>query len=328
MKTIDINLGKRSYSVEIGKGNILLNGGILPAGHVITDKNVYKNYKKIIWGREESNYTVVEPGEDSKDINNYPTLLRAIDGAENIVALGGGVVGDIVGYIASGYKRGIPLIQIPTTLLAMVDSSIGGKNGFNLGLKKNYVGTIYQPNVVLTDLLFLNTLPREEFQNGVAEIIKYGAIFNNHLLEKCHRPIKLENPDLESIIAACVEIKKYFIEKDEHDKLERHTLNFGHTIGHALERVYGLSHGQAISIGMLKEAELGSNIGTLDRTLQASIKKSLQANNLPTKLKEKYNVDLIMDLIKADKKGKLVFAFSERYPKYQVEEDVVKDVLK
>lgn len=166
-----------------------------------------------------------------------------------IVAVGGGVTLDVVGYAAATFKRGIRVIYVPTTLLSMVDASVGGKTGVNYQGLKNYIGCFYQPSCVIIDPEFLQTLDQRQFNNGMAEVIKYGCIKDKRLLNDIMQP----NLDIEDIIERCVNIKKYFVEQDEHDHHVRHALNFGHTYGHAIESYYQFDkylHGEAISIGM------------------------------------------------------------------------------
>ena len=316
----------KPYVIEINKGLVVKQlSQAIPEGFVITDSNISRLYPHLV--REPS--FIIEAGEKSKSFENYRAIIEKLSETNKkvIVALGGGVVGDLAGFVASTYKRGIDLIQIPTSLLAMVDSSIGGKNGINIGNKKNYLGTIYQPEKILIDTLFLETLPENEFKNSVAEIIKYGAVFDQTLLQRTQKKIKLSDIDLEPIIAKCCEIKAKVVEKDEKDKSYRHTLNFGHTIGHALELLYNLSHGEAISIGMLKELELGESEGMVKRDRVEELKKALETNNLPTKFPETWDLDKVLGVMKKDKKGEFVFAFDEQNYNVKLNEEVVKEFL-
>ena len=171
-----------------------------------------------------------------------------------IVAVGGGVTLDVVGYAAATFKRGIRVIYVPTTLLSMVDASVGGKTGVNYQGLKNYIGCFYQPSCVIIDPMFLQTLDQRQFNNGMAEVIKYGCIKDKRLLNDIMQP----NLDIEDIIERSINIKKYFVEQDEHDHHVRHALNFGHTYGHAIESYYQFDkylHGEAISIGMNMKCE-------------------------------------------------------------------------
>ena len=240
-------ISSKGFEIEIQSGSI--KNRFLPNGFVITDKNLFQNYEDIIGDKG----FVIEPGEKSKSTEIFLEIINKLNDADKIVAFGGGVVGDLAGFVASIYKRGIKLIQVPTTLLAMIDSSIGGKNGINLNKRKNYLGTIYQPEKIFIDPSFLETLSIKEFRNGIAEIIKYSILFGKPSLQRIEEGIRISDLDLPQIIYQCCLIKTEVVEQDEKDKNYRHVLNFGHTIGHALELVYHLTHGEAISIGMIKE---------------------------------------------------------------------------
>ena len=322
MKTITVNLGKKQkYNIDIEKSSIV--GNSLPKGFVITDTNVFKKYGDLI---NTDKVFIIRAGEQSKSGENYLEIARHIpEDTEKIIAFGGGVVGDLAGFVASTYMRSIPFIQVPTTLLAMVDSSIGGKNGVNLDERKNYLGTIYQPQAVLIDPLFLETLPNKEINNGLAEIIKYAAVFNIPSLQRLQKGIK--HSDLENIIVQCCRIKARVVEKDEQDKGYRHTLNFGHTIGHSLELLFGLKHGEAISIGMAYEAKLGNRCHIVSIEKMNTILEIIKANSLPTELPFGANTERIIELMKADKKGKFIFAFDEKSYNVQVEESCIREVL-
>ncbi len=311
---INVN-ASRHHNIEIKEGLVTSKG--LPEGFIISDTNVARVYKNLIKGRKE--IFLIKPGEKSKSFESYRKIIDKLSkiGENAVVAFGGGVVGDLAGFVASTYKRGIDFIQIPTTLLAMVDSSIGGKNGINLGIKKNYLGTIYQPKKILVDPLFLKTLPEKELKNGIAEIIKYFAVFGKPKKDK-----------LINLIIECCKIKVKVIEKDEQDKGYRHVLNFGHTIGHAIELVCKLSHGEAISIGMAKELNLGEKIGLVEKGKAEKIKKLLLANRLPIEFPKNSNPKEILKILKADKKGKFVFAFDNKNYDIQLDERIVRDALK
>lgn len=319
---MDINLNRKiGESVKIERGCVFERG--LPEGFVITDSNVFEKYGSLIKGEK----FVIEPGEKSKVLDSYGEILGKLGDAKRIVALGGGVVGDLAGFVASTYRRGIDLIQVPTTLLAMSDSSIGGKTGINLGEKKNYVGTFYPASEVLIDSLFLETLPKKEFRNGIAEIVKYGVVFGIPSLERLEKGISLEDEDLSEIISQCVECKVEVVEKDEFDKGLRRILNFGHTAGHALELVFGLRHGEAISVGMLLEMKLGKLKGIFTDEQINIVRNILSKNGLPVDLPEGIDVDEVIDLMKQDKKGSLVFAFNEKNQEVVFSESEIRNVL-
>ena len=220
--------------------------------------NIDQNYLIIKDGNVEINYDNIISLPFSEQTKNLATVNQLFDlfidhnvsrETTTIVAVGGGVTLDVVGYAAATFKRGIKVIYVPTTLLSMVDASVGGKTGVNYQGLKNYIGCFYQPSCVIIDPVFLQTLDQRQFNNGMAEVIKYGCIKDKRLLNDIMQP----NLDIEDIIERCVNIKKYFVEQDEHDHHVRHALNFGHTYGHAIESYYQFDkylHGEAISIGM------------------------------------------------------------------------------
>lgn len=273
MKTIHIQASK-SYDVVIGSNllnelgehlNSLLNRTCKVA--VISDTNVYPLYGELAEislkqrGFETAHY-IFPAGEASKNPATYISILNFL--AENhftrtdmIVALGGGVTGDMSGFAASTYLRGIPYVQIPTTLLAMVDSSVGGKTAIDMPAGKNLVGAFYQPNLVLCDLNTLNTLPKQVFCDGCAEVIKYGVLYDADLFG--HLAEHGLNFDREDVVSRCVEWKRKVVAQDEFDTGARAKLNLGHTIGHGVEALsnFTVSHGQAVAIGMAIVAKAG-----------------------------------------------------------------------
>lgn len=213
---------------------------------IIKDENVDINYDNIIslpFSEQTKNLATVNQLYDLFIDSNVSRETTTI------VAVGGGVTLDVVGYAAATFKRGIKVIYVPTTLLSMVDASVGGKTGVNYQGLKNYIGCFYQPSCVIIDPVFLQTLDQRQFNNGMAEVIKYGCIKDKQLLNDIMQPYL----DIEDIIERSINVKKYFIEQDEHDHHVRHALNFGHTYGHAIESYYQFDkylHGEAISIGM------------------------------------------------------------------------------
>ncbi len=307
------------YEIEIEKGIVKDRG--LPKGFVITDFNVDKEYGYLI----KNEKIVVEAGETSKSILCYNKIIGRLCrlNEEKIIAFGGGMIGDLAGFTASTYNRGIEFIQVPTTLLAMIDSSIGGKNGVNYGRIKNKVGTIYQPKKVLIDPLFLETLSNEEFKNGVAEIVKYGYLFRQPSLERLRESISKEDSDLEEVIYKCGKIKTKVVEKDVLDKNYRHILNLGHTVGHAIELLYELSHGEAISIGMVKELGLGEKIGIVRGGDSKKIRDILKKNDLPIKLPKRADIKKIIKNMSQDKKGKFVFALNKTNYNVRIDEETI-----
>lgn len=273
MKTIRVQASK-SYHVIIGNGLLAKLGEQLLSVceksckvAIISDSNVWPVCGKtatkslICSGFDVVNY-VFPAGENSKSFEIYLDILNFL--AENkitrgdmLIALGGGVVGDITGFAAATYLRGVPFVQIPTTLLAMVDSSVGGKTAINLPTGKNLVGAFNQPCLVLCDLDALNTLPEPVFRDGCAEVIKYGVIYDAELFE--HLGKFGSDFDREYVISRCIELKRKVVEQDEFDTGARQMLNYGHTIGHSIEAQSGFSitHGQAVAIGMAIVAKAG-----------------------------------------------------------------------
>jgi 3-dehydroquinate synthase len=310
----------KNYTLEVGRG--LLKGG-LPEGFVITDTNLQKLFPNLI--RKDT--FVIPAGEESKNLETYTKIIKDLEkiNPQTIIAFGGGVVGDLAGFVASTYKRGIELIHVPTSLLAMVDSSLGGKNGVNLGEKKNYVGTIYMPNKIILELDFLKTLPQQEFSEGMAEIIKYSLMFGKPSYDSI---LDLSEENLEKVILECCKIKTEIIEKDERDQNVRHTLNFGHTIGHSIELLHGLKHGQAISIGMVKEIDLAIKKGLASKESRLRLVDLLKKYNLPTDLPITFDKIKALEIMKADKKGELIFAFDEKNHSVQCSEEEILEVLR
>lgn len=228
---------------------------------IISDRNVASLYMDICReSLEEAGYGVWEyvlpPGEASKNGTNYLRILEYLAAvpftrSDGIVALGGGMVGDLAGFVAATYMRGINVYQVPTTLLAAVDSSVGGKTAIDLPSGKNLAGAFHQPKLVLQDSRLLNTLPSDVYREGMAEVIKYGMIHDRKLFKRLENPTEVRN-SLDEVIKTCVGIKKEYVEADEFDRGLRHKLNFGHTLGHAMEQAegYRLSHGDAVAKGM------------------------------------------------------------------------------
>ncbi|MCL2427000.1 MAG: 3-dehydroquinate synthase [Oscillospiraceae bacterium] len=261
---------------------------------IVTDETVAKLYlEAVATALFESGFIVhtyiITPGESSKSGTEYLALLewlaqKQITRSDCIVALGGGVVGDLTGFAAATYLRGTPFIQVPTTLLAMVDSSVGGKTAINLESGKNLAGVFYQPSCVLCDVETLNTLSNETFCEGMAEIIKYGMLGDIALLEQLQNEPLAEN--LNNIIATCIRMKRDIVQNDEFDKGERQLLNFGHTIGHAIERQsgYKISHGNAVAMGMMIETGAAVKQSICPPECFSILKDLLQHFNIPSRI--------------------------------------------
>ena len=241
-----------------------------------------------------------------------------------IIAFGGGVIGDLTGFTASTFNRGIPIIHVPTTLLAMVDSSIGGKTSVNTKHGKNLIGTTYQPNAVFTDLNFIDTLSKEEFLSGMAEMIKISITSDKDLfsfIEKNNEKImKREKNALLHIIKRCVELKKDIVEKDVKESGLRQILNFGHTLGHALENYskYKIKHGFCVSSGIAVESKISVLSGNLKQEEENRIISLLNKFNLPTKIKKDIDENKIIEIMKVDKKTR------NQKPRFVVLEEIGK----
>jgi 3-dehydroquinate synthase len=226
-----------------------------------------------------------------------------------VIALGGGVVTDMAGYLASTYCRGVPLIMFPTSLLGMVDASIGGKTSVNVPYGKNMLGCIYQPKKVVIDLSTLKSLPKKEIVNGFVEVIKHGLIADRPLFEDLEKYsnqlLGLDSEKLKKVIFESCRIKKEIVEQDEKEKGKRHLLNFGHTIGHALEHLtdYALSHGEAVAIGIVVESYLALQLGKLDQSSFDRIKKILFQYGLPLQLPSRFPVPTLLEAMAQDKKS-------------------------
>jgi 3-dehydroquinate synthase len=233
---------------------------------IITDENVFNYHIKKFKGW---NTIVLKPGEEFKVQATVDTVIGQLinmeaDRKTTLIGVGGGVITDITGYVASVYMRGIPFGFVPTTLLAMVDASIGGKNGIDVGVYKNMVGIIRQPKFILHDMIFLNTLPQNEWENGFAEIIKHACIKDAAMFRELETNSFKKYQSINKSICELVQrnaiIKTKVVQQDEFEKGERRLLNFGHTLGHALENQYELSHGQAVSIGMTYASAISEKI--------------------------------------------------------------------
>ncbi|MBW7572594.1 3-dehydroquinate synthase [Caproiciproducens faecalis] len=261
---------------------------------VISDSNVLPLYgKRILNSLEAAGFSAslfsFPAGEESKRLSSIEAMYaecaaRGLTRSDFLVALGGGVTGDMAGFAAATFLRGIPFIQIPTTLLAQIDSSVGGKTGVDLPQGKNLVGAFHQPALVLIDPDTLSTLSPRYFSDGMAEAIKYGCIKSRELFDMILREDVSQK--IEELIFRCVDIKREVVERDEFDTGERMLLNFGHTFGHALEKLYDfkkLSHGEAVGIGMVMMAKCGESKGITKAGTANEIIAALEKYNLPTK---------------------------------------------
>ena len=324
MNTLQLDLGERSYPIHIGSQ--LLDQAGLYKKHikgtftaVVTNETVAPLYAdrvvKTLEGIGQKVKLIVLP--DGEAFKTWEVLQKIFDGLlENsadrkttLVALGGGVIGDMTGFAAACFMRGIRFIQVPTTLLSQVDSSVGGKTGINHPLGKNMVGAFHQPQAVIADLDTLKTLPPEELAAGLAEVIKHGAIADYEFLswiEKSQDALNNCDPvAMEFAVRRSCEIKSQVVAQDEKEGGIRAILNFGHTFGHAIEAGMGYGswlHGQAVGCGMVMAADLSVRVGLLSNADASRLKKIIQALHLPTQ-PPKLGVDRFMELMSVDKKA-------------------------
>lgn len=329
--TITVSLGERSYPITIGH-NLLGDASLflphIPGNNVaiVTNDVVGPLYAdgvaQLLTEAGKKVTTIVLPdGEEQKNWQNLMTvfdtlLANKFDRKTTLIALGGGVIGDMTGFAASAYMRGIPFIQIPTTLLSQVDSSVGGKTGINHPLGKNMIGAFYQPQAVIADTATLMTLPPRELASGIAEVIKYGVSidvpFFEWLEENVERLVAKDSDALAYAIQRSCEIKADIVAKDEREGGLRAILNFGHTFGHAIEAGLGYGqwlHGEAVACGMVMAANMSQRLGYIDAATQARITALIAAAKLPVKAPD-LGHDRWLELMEVDKKnegGKIKF---------------------
>ena len=339
MRIVHVSLGNRSYDIKIAPGLIDRFGrecARLKLGRrcaIITDTNVGRRYAKTLFNSLATagflpSLIIVQPGETAKSLKTvqacYDQLaLRRLERKSFIVALGGGVVGDLAGFLAATYLRGIAFVQMPTTLLAQVDSSVGGKVGFNLKAGKNLVGAFHQPKLVLCDLDTLKTLPDREFRAGLAEVIKYGIIYDAKLFARLEHDLpkilKRDPELLAAVVARCCEIKAEVVGRDETDDGQRAILNFGHTIGHAIENISGYGkylHGEAISIGQVAAAKLSHAVLGLPECDVERVKNLFVSAGLPVQIELNASKrQKLLDAMRLDKKvsgGEIKFVLAQQ----------------
>src|ERR1700730_15105029 len=328
-RIVTIKLGPRSYPVHIGEnlldeaGRICRRAGLRGRAAIISDRKVGELYgDRVSAALTSEGFKVplhlVNPGETSKSFAAAAALCEdlaghGVDRQSFVVALGGGVIGDLAGFVAAIYYRGVPFIQIPTTIMAQVDSSIGGKTGVNLSAGKNLVGAFHQPVAVLADTTTLATLGRREWNEGLAEVIKYGVIREKGLLAE----LRDGKWDLADLVRRCVEIKASFVEEDERETTgSRALLNYGHTLGHAIEAVAGygtLLHGEAVALGMVAAAHLSSERAGLQRPELEELVSVIRRFDLPIELPDRLSRSQILEKGCAAKKfvnGKNSFALT------------------
>ena len=337
MQTLNVNLGERSYPIYIGTeilprvGELLAQAGLRGKVAMVSNPTVAKFYlepvrQALSRAGFESVPILVADGEQHKNLTSLQTIYDRLIAARFerkscVLALGGGVIGDLAGFAAATYLRGVPYVQVPTTLLSQVDSSVGGKTGVNHADGKNLIGAFYQPKLVLIDVAMLKTLPRRELVAGLAEVIKYGVIEDAALFAQLEKQIdkliRLDTDRLIQTIATSCAIKARVVEADEREEDYRAVLNFGHTIGHALEAVTGyteLLHGEAVGVGMVKAAALSLQQGFIDRNIFERILRLISEAGLPTEIPDEVSVASLIQAMEVDKKaagGKIKFVMCD-----------------
>jgi 3-dehydroquinate synthase len=344
LSSITVGLGERSYSIRFGHDLLKETGAVcrsLNLGNsvaVVTNPVIGALYAaQVRTSLANAGFTVHEieipDGEEFKNIDTlraiYGRLIEAgLDRGAFVLALGGGVVGDITGFAAATYLRGIPFVQIPTTLLAQVDSSVGGKTGINHEKGKNLIGAFYQPVSVLVDVATLDTLPRREFLSGMAEVVKYGVTLDRDLFDfLCDNALQLLERDrdrLLKVIQRCCELKASIVAQDERETGLRAVLNYGHSFGHAVEtltRYTEYTHGEAVAIGMIQAARISEHLGYARPSETARIVGLLEQLGLPTQL-PLFSATAYKDALLRDKKVRdkgLSFVFNKGIGAYLID---------
>ena len=319
---LTVDLGPNSYPIHIENGILAKTGELVSevfSGKkimIVSDDNVFPLYGEIITkalsdSGFECHSFVLPHGEPTKSFQSLPKIYEALLNAkltrsDLLIALGGGVIGDLAGFAASSYLRGIKFVQIPTSLLAQVDSSVGGKVAVDLPQGKNLVGAFYHPKTVIIDPDVLNTLPDHFISDGMGEVIKYGCIKDRELFDLLCKHTSFEDlkPELTQIIARCVDIKRVVVEADQFDLGERILLNFGHTLAHTIEQHFNYereSHGEAVGIGMYQITKIAEEKGLTASGCAELIKKALEIYKLPDN--SDLPVDVLTDAIFLDKKN-------------------------
>ena len=355
MRRVSVSLKDRSYDVLIGSG-LLKEAAALLKEHIATGRLVIitnPTVQQLYGAGLRQNLSadgcrvdtiLVADGEEHKTLetagNLYSRLSECLsERTTPILALGGGVIGDLTGFVAATYKRGVPFIQIPTTLLAQVDSSIGGKVAVDHGRLKNEIGAFYQPKLAISDTATLKSLPESQFSNGMAEVIKSAVIRDNDFFGFIEKNIyiimKRDDEILEETVCKTAAIKAAVVSADERDTGTRNILNFGHTVGHAIETVscFGIQHGQAVAIGMLVEAAIAVRLGFFSEEELSRLKNVIESAGLPTSMPG-INIEETMQAMQHDKKitnGKVKFvlpkAIGDVFITDEVDPAVIREVL-
>ena len=347
MKKIIVKLDKRSYPIFIGK-NILLDRSLFDNVNkknlvLITNKKIEKlHISRIKNTLLKKNKIIISDGEKYKNQDSitkiYNYLLKNKYSRDScIVAFGGGVIGDMAGFAAATYQRGINFIQVPTTLLSMVDSSVGGKTGINHPLGKNMIGSFHQPIAVIVDTEILKTLSKRQFNAGMSEVIKYGIIKDKNFfnwIAKNTDKIKAQDSDsIIKIVKRSCEIKAEIVALDEKEKNIRALLNLGHTFGHAIENYLGYGkwlHGEAVACGFLIACSVAIQKNTMDISEYNKIKSLLKAFSLPTKLPKNINIERLFEIMSLDKKvknNKMVYVVPNNIGKAYITNKISKNIV-
>ena len=352
MRKITVRLGKRSYPIIIGAGLFKQAGWMISQAFkqrgriaIVTDRNVGRQYalslnRQLQKAGFAPKIITLPPGEPTKSLTVLHRLYKGflahrMERTSAVVALGGGVIGDIAGFAAATFMRGVNFIQIPTSLLAQVDSSVGGKVAINLPQGKNLVGAFYQPRLVLIDPLLLSTLSRPEFINGMAEVIKMAIIRSPRLvkfLRQNHQKITgLDKTSLEKMIYEALRIKTEVVERDERETGLRAVLNYGHTLGHIIERLGGYRHGFAVALGMQAAALIAYQKKLVDYHFIHQQRELLEQYGLPVRLSTNIRPSDILDRLRYDKKvqdGQVRFVLPRAIGKTMIVNNVTPEMIR
>lgn len=350
---VRVSLGERSYDIHVGErvldatGELIARTSKARVAAIVTNPRIGKLYAervvKSLKGAGITGHVITIPaGERYKTLNTvrgvYEKMLdHRIDRTGMVIGLGGGVVGDLAGFVAATYLRGVEFVQMPTSLLAQVDASVGGKVGVDLPRGKNLVGAFYQPKVVLADTGTLRTLPKAQFRSGLAEVIKHGIILDSDYYSYLERNLpaimRLESEPLRHVVQRSVELKAQVVTQDERESGLRAILNYGHTVGHAIESLTGYKsvlHGEAVAIGMVTAALIAWEMGLADESLAHRIANLLVRAGLPYKPPAEVSPEAVVEAMKLDKKvahGKLRFVLAKEIGSSFVTEDVTPELI-
>ncbi|MBD2355284.1 3-dehydroquinate synthase [Tolypothrix sp. FACHB-123] len=353
---ISVNLPQQSYEIAIAPGSLEQLGDRMSSLQLgkkvllVSNPTIFKHYgEKAIASLQGAGFEVsiciLPPGERYKNLNSIQKIYDAalenrLERSATIVALGGGVIGDMAGFAAATWLRGIHVVQVPTTLLAMVDSAIGGKTGVNHPQGKNLIGAFHQPRLVLIDPTVLKTLPVREFRAGMAEVIKYGVIWDAELFAQMEaskhlNQLRYIKPELiESILIKSCQAKADVVSKDEKEAGLRAILNYGHTIGHAVESLTGyrvVNHGEAVGIGMVAAGQIALELGMWQKEETERQNALIQKAGLPTQLPSGLDIEAIIDALQLDKKvkaGKVRFVLPTQIGVVTVTDEVPADIIR